>query len=620
MKKIFTYMSFAVVLAVSCNKTEINDGHKGMGALSLEVDMVMPTKAAMSQEELLSTSSVKIYKANHKGLVRSYTYSDMPSTLYLAADEYRVDVEAGEAVKAEPAPASWDQKSYKGSETFTINAGVVSNIEVVANVHNAVTQIAFDGTIAENFNSGYTFTIGLDSEDPSTQLVYDASKSGSEGYFIVAGLNKPSLTWTFTGTLLKDGSEFTRTGTIPDVQTGHVYKMNLKYTIKDGELGFTLMVDYSTDLVDDTIIFEPVSTGLASTPVYEIWAGHATVYADVDATEYENSTVTFEYSADGSVWESAEGDNYVEGSWKAVLTDLSPSTTYRYRLMIDGVQAGEEKTFTTEDAPTLPNGSFEYVSNVSGRDWYKFYDPDCGVEGATTKFWASGNGDEQTTGSVIPGSVAVITVPDEADFYDGKRSVRAQSQSAFITIAAGNLFTGQFMNTVGTSGGVVNFGRPWTSRPTALKIHYKYTTGTMDYVDSSLPSDVNFTKGTDYDRAQIKVAIGTWTAKEYGGSKDSPVQVNTTDESTFVDFYTDPNTIANGDIIIYRDGVMVNKGAVEQKKTDTWQEEVIPLDYRNLTTYPTHIIISCAASQYGDYFTGSTSSKLWLDAFELIYE
>ena len=41
--------------------------------------------------------------------------------------------------------------------------------------------------------------------------------------------------------------------------------------------------------------------------------------------------------------------------------------------------------------------------------------------------------------------------------------------------------------------------------------------------------------------------------------------------------------------------------------------------YHDMDVMPTHIIISCAASQFGDYFTGCSSSKLWLDAFELIY-
>jgi len=183
-------------------------------------------------------------------------------------------------------------------------------------------------------------------------------------------------------------------------------------------------------------------------------------------------------------------------------------------------------------------------------------------------------------------------------------------------LTAGNLFTGQFAGLVGTSGGKVNFGRPWTSRPSALKIWAKYTTGQINI----LKNDNLGVSKSDYDRAQIKVAIGTWDYKKYGGTKDSPVHVNTTDASTFVDFYTDESTIANGDLIIYNDGYMINNGEKVTATTSGWIEYIIPLDYRQFTTYPTHIVISCATSQFGDYFTGYDGGRLWIDAAELIYE
>jgi hypothetical protein len=212
----------------------------------------------------------------------------------------------------------------------------------------------------------------------------------------------------------------------------------------------------------------------------------------------------------------------------------------------------------------------------------------------------------------------VITTVDTGDKKDGNQSVLCKNNSIVGMLTAGNLFTGQFAGLVGTSGGKVNFGRPWTSRPTALKLSCKYTTGKMDIV-KGMPAGVTLTKN-DYDRAQIKVALGTWNYKTYGGTKDSPVQVNTTLESTFVDFYTDKSTIANGDVIIYNDGYAINKGEKVTANTTGWIEYVIPIDYRNLTTYPTHIIVSCASSMYGDYFTGYSGAKLWIDAVELIYE
>jgi len=611
MKRIFTILTAVLSMAVvSCNKTEFN-GTEGVGVLN--VDMSIPQTKAMSQEDLLAGATVKIYKADFSGLVRSYAYAEMPSPFYLAADEYRVDVEAGEAVKANPSVASWENKSYKGSQTFTIVAGTVTDVQVEAKVNNAITMITFDQTVAENFNEGYTFTIGVDG---GSALVYDASNSGAEGYFIIAGLEEPSFTWTFSGVLAKDGSEFVKTGVVEGILPGAIYKMTPTYTIKDGDLFFSLMVDYTTDIVDDTIVFEPVSTGLSVTPQYEIWAAHATVYADVDAVENEGKTVEFAYSSNGSDWQYVDGVNYGEGVWKAELRGLTPSTEYSYNLLLDREIIGEAMTFTTEAAPNVPNGSFEYTSLVAGQSYYKFYDPNCGVEEGAKMFWGSGNG-EGSEG--VPGSASMgitITYVDTESKVHGNQSVKAQTSSMVGMLAAGNIFAGQFMGLVGTEGGIVNFGRPWTSRPSAMKLHCKYSTGKMNIVNNNnLGVSTN-----DYDRAQIKVAIGTWPYKTYGGTKDSPVQVNTTDESTFVDFFTDGCTIANGELIIYNDGYSINKGPKQTAATTGWIEYTIPLDYRQLTTYPTHIVISCAASQFGDYFTGYDKSALWVDAVELVYE
>ena len=615
MKKIISFIALGLVLcAVSCTKQEVNE-EKGMGILT--VDMSIPSQTrALSVEDLYSTAEVNIYKADFSGLVRSYTYSDVPSELYLSADKYRVDVIAGEAVSENPALASWDSKSYKGTETFDIVAGQVTSVQVEANVSNAVSKVTFDPTVAENFSSGYTMTMTL-SDEAGSHLVYDAAKSGLEGYFIVAGLFEPSLTWTFTGKLAKDGSEFTRTGVIENVEQSKLYKMNLKYTIKDGDLEFSLAVDRTTEIVDDVIVFEPVATGLSMSSVFEIWATKATLHADVDPSESEGKTVQFAYSKDGgSTWTYTDGVNDSEGTWKADVTGLVPSTEYTYALVIDGVQIGDPMTFTTEAAPNLPNASFEYVSKVSGKDYYKFYNPNCGVEEGSYMFWGSGNGEgsEGVNGSANLG--IIITTIDTSDKIDGNQSVVAQTSSMVGMLAAGNLFTGQFAGLVGTSGGKVNFGRPWTSRPSALRIWCKYTTGKFNIIKNN---SLGVTE-SDYDRAQIKVALGTWDYKKYGGTKDSPVHVNTTDESTFVDYYTDPSTIANGDVIIYNDGYSINKGEKVAAETTGWIEYVIPIEYRNFNAYPTHIVVSCAASQFGDYFTGYDKTKLWVDAVELIYE
>jgi hypothetical protein len=304
------------------------------------------------------------------------------------------------------------------------------------------------------------------------------------------------------------------------------------------------------------------------------------------------------------------------GTFVAHVKGLDAETVYE-AVAVSGADQSSIVEFMTEAAVKLPNGSFEYASKVSGKDYYKFYDPSCGVEEGMYMFWGSGNGEgsEGVNGSANMG--IVITYIDTEDKVDGKQSVRAQTSQLAGMLAAGNLFTGQFAGLVGTSGSKVNFGRPWATRPTALKLYCKYQTGKIDIINGT-PAGVTLTK-EDYDRADIKVAIGTWNYKTYGGTPESPVHINTTDEKTFVDFNTDKATIANGNVTIYHDGYAINGEGKVASDTDTWVEYTIPLRYHDMDEKPTHIIISCAASMFGDYFTGCSSSKLWIDAVELVY-
>lgn len=304
------------------------------------------------------------------------------------------------------------------------------------------------------------------------------------------------------------------------------------------------------------------------------------------------------------------------GTFTAQINGLDPDTAYEV-YAYSGEDATDVWEFTTEPATMIPNGSFEYASKVVGKDYYKFYDPSCGVTEGMYMFWGSGNGEgsEGVNGSANLG--IVITYIDTEIKVDGRQSVRAQTSQMAGMLAAGNLFTGQFAGLVGTSGGMVNFGRPWTTRPSALKIYCRYQTGKMDIIKGA-PAGVTLTKD-DYDMAEIKFAVGNWDYRKYGGSKDSPVHINTTDAGTFVDFNTDPSTIANGNLILHHDGYVLNGEAKVSASTGEWVEYTIPLNYRDMERIPTHIIVSCAASRFGDYFTGCSSSKLWIDAVELIY-
>lgn len=400
------------------------------------------------------------------------------------------------------------------------------------------------------------------------------------------------------------------------------------------KLGPEGLTEYSLDKSQMRDFTEPVTVDVTAFGLTETWTIYVEVseinveLKSVNAWAYEAYVVSngiagqdngFLYRLKGTEdWtEVAESDIESQGgTFTAHLKGLTPGTDYEVIATCD-----EDMTsvweFTTELATRLPNGSFEHVSKVAGKDYYKFYDPSCGVYDASYMFWGSGNGEgsEGVSGSASLG--IVITTVDTKEKVDGQQSVCAVTSQMAGILAAGNLFTGQFDGLVGTSGGKVNFGRPWTTRPKALKLYCKYSTGKMDIIKGS-PVGVTLTS-EDYDRAEIKFALGTWAYKQYGGSPDSPVHVNTTDASTFIDYNTDASTIANGSLIIHHDGYILNGSDKVSVATNGWMEYTIPLNYRDLDTKPTHIIISCASSQFGDYFSGYSSSKLWLDAMELVY-
>ena len=606
MKKTFAIISIAAAALVSCQKQQI--APEGEGCLSLSVS-TGETKAAMTSDELLANADIRIYKDDFSGMVRHYRYSEIPQKIYLPAGGYRIDVLAGEAAKETPSYASWEQKSYKGSKSATITAGGSESITVVAAMNSIVSNISFDESVDTYFQAGYTCTVSL-STAQGASLSYTKAESGTDGYFIASGF-EPSLDWTFSGTLAS-GEAFSKSGSIAAVEGGKRYRLALKYVEKNGLLDVDILVDDALNEVYDDIIFVPVSTGLASTGKYEIWGSRFTAYADVDENEYDQSKVYFEYRVAGSdaEWTRSEAAARVsEGSYSAQITGLTGATEYEYRLVVTKAADGSEEivdgtmTVTTEATPQVPNGSFETVSHDESGNYYSFYDPASSDPALQSKWWCSGN-----QGSTTVGSSYQITYPDASDKMDGAQSVCLESRYVIVKFAAGNLFCGHFGATIGTSGGTVFFGRPFTARPSAMRFWAKYSSGPVNRRASNAPDEIQ--KG-DYDRASLRIAIGTWDYKKYGGDANSPILVNTTDESTFVDYTTDASTIAFGEKILQGDA---------ENSTNVWQQITIPLDYKTTTAYPTHIMIAFAASMYGDYFTGCDSSKLWIDKVELLYE
>ena len=308
----------------------------------------------------------------------------------------------------------------------------------------------------------------------------------------------------------------------------------------------------------------------------------------------------FRYRQSGAAeWIDVSGDAITSdgGAFSACVEGLQPLTSYEC-CAYSGDDVTEVTTFETEAAVQMPNSGFETFSNAESSKYYSFYDPSSAVTALQTKWWDSGN-----KGSTTVGSSYTITMPDAADKKEGEHSVKMQSQYVIIKFAAGNIFVGEFDRVIGTSGGVVNFGRPFTQRPRKLSMWLKYTNGPIDRFSGAPDNDP--VKLGDMDRCQVFVALGDWDYRTYGGTPDCPVQVNTNDRSTF--FKPDS------------DAVIGYGTYVSDKATDGWIKVEIPIEYRSTSRKPTHIIVSCASSMLGDYFTGSTQSVLWVDGMQLEY-
>lgn len=308
----------------------------------------------------------------------------------------------------------------------------------------------------------------------------------------------------------------------------------------------------------------------------------------------------FRYRRSGETeWIDVSGDAVTSegGTFSACVEGLQPLTPYEC-CAYSGDDVTDVTTFETEAAVQMPNSGFETFTNAESSKYYSFYDPASAIAELQTKWWDSGN-----KGSTTVGSSYAITMPDTADKQEGASSVKMQSQYVIIKFAAGNIFVGEFDRVIGTSGGVVNFGRPFTQRPRKLSLWLKYQNGPIDRFNGAPDNDP--VKLGDMDRCQVFVALGDWDYRTYGGTPDCPVQVNTNDRTTF--FKPDSDAV-------------IGYGAyVSNEATDGWIKVEIPIEYRSTSRKPTHIIVSCASSMLGDYFTGSTQSTLWVDGMQLEY-
>ena len=124
----------------------------------------------------------------------------------------------------------------------------------------------------------------------------------------------------------------------------------------------------------------------------------------------------------------------------------------------------------------------------------------------------------------------------------------------------------------------------------ALTGYYKYSPKTIDNAKAPYTD-----KKGQTDCCTIKIYLTDWSAQ---------YDINTSTKTFLMD--DDPSIIGMGELY-------------STNNDSAYVPFTMPIRYRDNRT-PSYIVISCAASRYGDYFTGGLGSVLLVDEFSLLYD
>ncbi len=360
------------------------------------------------------------------------------------------------------------------------------------------------------------------------------------------------------------------TSYVPDCSVGSHINLNSPMKIDVNAWGRT----------EDWTIYAQKVESVVSTSAVDAWSMVVWAYGEgpADATNY------FEYSEGGSsTWTRVPDADMTskDGAFSCCIKHLKPLTQYTVRAC-SGDNKGNEITVTTQASQDLPDGDFEQWW-LNGKIW-------CPWSEGGTQFWDTGNTGAATLGesNVQPSDY----VPAGLSGQSAQLKTEFKGVFGIGKLAAGSIYTGTFKKVDGTNG-ILDFGRPWSLRPTKLRGYYQYTTGDIDYSSK----EMEYLKGRP-DTCSIYIAMTDWTA---------PYEIR-----------TNPN---NRQLFDKNASYVIGYGQLERGSSmDAYEEFEIKLDYRSTSLTPTYIMITCASSKYGDYFTGSTSSVLYVDQLSLDYD
>lgn len=592
MKKIylFLFVILSTLSITSCQQDDLNDN---IGYLRIEVGTNAYVDTRIAADYNPKQIALQILDSKG-GIVESTDDWETLSgqQIRLAAGTYTVKASSNGFDGSE---SGFDIPYYAGSQQITVQTGKEVTANITCTLANVKVTVNYDQSFIDAFQSA-TATVKSAMEGVN-KLSFRMGDELKPAYFPVA-----DLTATISVTN-HSGQQFSQDTPITNVKARKHYILNFKVAETGDIGGVSVSVDGTETVYTFTFNVSTEASTKLGAEAANAWSNFAYLEGSIlsSSEELDPASMHFEYKkADAEEWQTISA-NYNSGNQKftAILTGLTPATQYTYRLAYEKsgeAYASDPVTFTTEEATTLPNGNMDDWYK-SGKTWYPVSESDYSTSGS---FWDSSN-PGTTTGAGALVNVNPTQGNSSIVHTSGGQSAELKSQyaSAFGIgkFAAASLYSGKFNSLVGTNGAKIDFGQKFASRPTGLHGWFRYTSGKIDYRGDNTPAGLG-EKGTD-DLCSIYMALAK-----------APHQLNNTDTSTFFDFENDDNIIAYGEL----------PDAEAVSTNNEWKEFNVELKYKDITPQTAYyLIIVCSSSKYGDYFTGSTGSIMYIDDLELLY-
>ena len=599
MKKIYSLLTIllAAVFCFSCqsNETVSDEGclrilAETTGITSRVIEGYNPKQLAV---QIVNASGVTVESTDDfsEWETAGKTFRLAPGTYTIKAASYGFD----------GSESGFDVPYYAGSVQATVKAGTTTVANLTCTLANVKVSVEFDETFKTAFKSANAVVKSAVSGVASQTFVMGETTKAA--YFPVG-----NLTSTIT-VVNKLDKTYSAENVVDNVKARDwvkfVYKAKetgtggVKVDIADNGHKYTFTFDVTMEgnkSIDDLTMVMNDANSFATCAYVE-----GSITAKKGEGVVDPAKMFIEYKkASASEWTSVAATVNGTDAYKATLTGLTAETAYQYRMAYrdgDTNFESEAKSFTTEAATALINGNMDDWYK-SGKTWYACSESYFSANGSS--FWDSSNPGTTTGAGALVNKNPTQGNATTVHTAGGKSAeLKSQYASAFGIgkFAAASLYTGKFKKLQGADGAVIDFGQPFTARPTQLHGYFQYTSAKINYVGKDTPASANIVKNQTDDICSIYIALTT-EAKT----------VDNTVVSTFVNWETDPAVVAYGEL-----------PASDCVTTNGWKEFTIDLKYHNLTTKPTHIIIVCSSSKYGDYFTGGDGSIMYVDDLSLVY-